>query len=165
MQRYLGNIYIYILRTLTRHRRTSMFFETRVLWGDARFFALFASGRLSWLLLGWILAPARTVFAPPGWILCPPGRHFESFVSLWGEPEVPGARHCEKFEKVEKVKRLGSLIGSLLGHTLRPLPPKIEPTSVLLRSFVSLFSRAFLAVFRSGFLEEIVESRRRPMCV
>ena len=44
---------------------------------------------------------AGTVFAPPGWILCPPGRHFESFVSLWGEPEVPGARHCEKFEKVQ----------------------------------------------------------------
>ena len=77
-----------------------MFFETRVLWGDARFFALFASGRLSWLLLGWILAPAGAVFVPPGWILCPPGPHFESFVSLWGEPEVSGARHCEKFEKV-----------------------------------------------------------------
>mgnify|MGYP000211336882 CR=1 FL=1 len=42
---------------------------------------------------------------------------------------------------------------------------KIEPTGVLLRSFVSVFPRAFLAVFRSGFLEEIVESRRRPMCV
>ena len=99
------------------------------------------------------------------WILASPGLHFESFVSLWGEPEVSGARHCEKFEKVRKMKRLGSSIGSLLGHILRPLPPKIEPTSVLLRSFVSLFSRAFLAVFRSGFLEEIVESRRRPMCV
>ena len=142
-----------------------MFFETRVLWGDARFFALFSSGCLSWLLLGWILASAGAVFVPPGWILCPPGLHFESFVSLWGEPEAPGARHCEKFEKVQKMKRLGSSIGSLLGHILRPLPPKIEPTSVLLRSFVILFSRAFLAVFRSGFLEEIVESRRRPMCV
>ena len=107
---------------------------------------------------GWILVPAGTIFATPG-------LHFESFVSLWGEPEAPGARHCEKFEKVRKMKRLGSSIGSLLGHILRPLPPKIEPTSVLLRSFVSLFSRAFLAVFRSGFLEEIVESRRRPMCV
>ena len=63
------------------------------------------------------------------------------------------------------MKRLGSLIGSLLGHILRPLPPKIKPASVLLRSFVSLFSSAFLAVFRSWFLEEIVESRRRPMCV
>ena len=115
------------------------------------FFVLFASGFLGWLLLGWILAPAGTVFAPPGWILCPPGPHFESFVSLWGEPEVPGARHCEKFEKVRKMKRLGSSIGSLLGHILRPLPPKIEPTGVLLRSFVSVFSRAFLAVFRSGF--------------
>ena len=37
------------------------------------------------------------------------------------------------------------------------LPPKIEPTSVLLRSFVSVFSKAFLAEFRSGLLEEIVE--------
>ena len=79
-----------------------MFFEIWVLWGDARFFALFASGRLSWLLLGWILAPAGAVFVPPGWILCPPGLHFESFVSLWGEPEVPGDRHCEKFEKEQK---------------------------------------------------------------
>ncbi len=77
-----------------------MFFETRVLWGDARFFALFASGRLSWLLLGWILVPAGAVFVPPGWILYPLGLHFESFVSLWGEPEAPAARHCEKFEKI-----------------------------------------------------------------
>ena len=78
-----------------------MFFEIWVLWGDAGFFALFASGRLSWLLLGWILAPAGTVFVPPGWILCPPGLHFESFVSLWGEPEAPGARHCENKQKYE----------------------------------------------------------------
>ena len=155
----------YILRTLARHRRTSMFFETRVLWGDARFFALFASGCLSWLLLGWILAPAGAVYVPPGWILCPLGLHFESFVSLWGEPGAPGARHRKKFEKIRKMKRLCSSIGSLLGHILRPLPPKIEPTSVLLRSFASLFSRSFFAVFRSGFLEEIVESRRHPMCV
>ena len=154
-----------MLRTVTRHLRTSMFFEIWVLWRDAEFFTLFASGCLSWLLLGWILAPAGAVFVSPGWILCPPGLHFESFVSLWGEPEVPGARHCEKFEKVRKMKRLGSSIGSLLGHILRPLPPKIEPTSVLLRSLVSLFWKAFLAVFRSGFLKEIVESRRRPMCV
>ena len=157
--------YLYLLRTLTRHRRTSMFFETRVLWGDARFFALFASGRLSWLLLGWILASAGAVFAPPGWILCPPGPHFESFVSLWGEPGGPGAHSLQFSKKIRNMKRLGSSFGSLLGHILRPLPPKIEPIRVLLHSFVSLFSRAFLAVFRSGFLEEIVDSRRRPMCV
>ena len=115
----------------------------------------------SWLDFGsW-----RERFCPPGWILAAPGLHFESFVSLRGEPEAPGARHCEKFEKIRKMKGLGSSIGSLLGHILRPLPPKIEPTSVLLRSFVSLFSRVFLAVFRSAFLEEIVESGRRPMCV
>ena len=143
-----------------------MFFEIWVLWGDAGFFALFASGRLSWLLLGWILAFAGADFVPPGWILCPPGLHFESLVSLWGEPEAPGARLSEKLEFFLVFNiRLGSSIGSLLGHILRPLPPKLEPTSVLLRSFVSLFSRAFLAVFRSGFLEEIVESRRCPMCV
>ena len=50
-------------------------------------------------MLGWILAPAGAVFVPPGWILCGPGLHFESFVSLWGEPEAPGALHCEKIEK------------------------------------------------------------------
>ena len=71
-----------------------MFFEIWVLWGDAGFFAPFASGRLSCLLLGWILAPAGAVYVPPGWILYPPGLHFESFVSLWGEHEAPGARHC-----------------------------------------------------------------------
>ena len=81
-----------------------MFFETRVLWGDAGFFALFASGCLSWLLLGWILTPAGAVSVPPGWILCPPGLHFESFVSLWGEPEAPGALHNEKLKKVRKKK-------------------------------------------------------------
>ena len=135
-----------------------MFFETWVLWGDAGFFALFASGCLGWLLLGWILGPAGTVLAPPG-------LHFEVFLSLWGETEAPAATHNEKLEKIRKNKRLGSSIGSLLGHILRPLPPKIEPTSVLLCSFVSIFSRVFLAVFRSGFLEEIVESGRRPMCV
>ena len=79
-----------------------MFFEIWVLWGDAGFFALFASGRLSWLLLGWILISAGTVFVPPGLDFVPPGLHFESFVSLWGEPEAPGARHCENLKKCEK---------------------------------------------------------------
>ena len=121
---------------------------------------------MSELVAAWLdLGSCRGRFCPPGWILCHPVLHFESFVSLWGEPEAPGALHCEKFKKVRKMKRLGGAIGSLLEHILKPLLPKIEPTSVLLRSFVSLFSRAFLAVFRSGFLEEIVVSRRRPMCV
>ena len=155
----------YILRTLARHRRTSMFFAIWVPWGDAGFFALFASGRLSWLLLCWIWAPAGAVFVPPGWILCPLGLHFESFVSFGGEPEAPGACQSEKIEKERKSKRLGSLIGSLFGHILTPLPPKVEPASELLRSFVSLFSKAFFAAFRPGFLEEVVESRRRRMCV
>ena len=105
-----------------------MFFEIWVLWGDAGFFALFASGCLGWLLLGWILAPAGTVFVSPG-------LHFESFV----KPGGPEARHSEKFEKVKKMKRLGTSIGSLLEHILRPLPPEVESVSVLLRSFVSLF--------------------------
>ena len=69
-------IYIYILRTLTRHRRTSMFFETRVLGGDARFFALVASWCLSWLLLSWILASAGAVFVPPGLDFVSPGATF-----------------------------------------------------------------------------------------
>jgi len=145
--------------------RSSRFFEIWMLWGDSKFFALFASERLSCLLLGWIWAPAWGFFVSPGLILCPPGLPFDSFVSFWSEPGAPGARHCEKFEKVWKINRLGIALGSLLGHILRPRPPKIEPTSVSLRSFVSLFSRVFLAVFRSWFLEEIVESGRRPMCV
>ena len=105
------------------------------------------------------------VLAPAGTVLVSPGLHFESFVSLWGEPAAPGDRHGEQLKKVRKTKRLGSLIGSLLGHVLRSLPPKVEPACVLLRSFVSLFSTGFLAAFRSGFLEDFVESRRRPMCV
>ena len=97
------HIYLYILRTLTRHRRTSMFFEIWVLWGDAKFFALFVSGCLVWSLLGWILAPARSVFVPAGCILAPPGLHFESFVALWGELEAPGARRGEtKWKHVKK---------------------------------------------------------------
>ena len=114
-----------------------MFFEIWVLWGDARFFALFAFGHLSLLLLGWKLAAAESVFVSPGWVLAFPGLHFESFVSLWGEPEAPGARHGETNGKVQKMKRLGSPIGSLVGHILRPLPPKVQPASFLLRSFGS----------------------------
>ena len=45
-----------MLRKLTRHRRTSMFFEMRVLWGDARFFAalcVWVSGLVAaWLEFG-----------------------------------------------------------------------------------------------------------------
>ena len=51
-------------------------------------------------VLGWILDPAGAVFVPPGWILCPPELHFESFVSLGGEPEAPGARQSEQIEQV-----------------------------------------------------------------
>ena len=86
-------------------------------------------------------------------------------MSLCGEPEALEAHVAKSLKKVRKLKRLGNSLGSLLGHILKPLPHKVEPTSVLLHSFVSPFSRAFLAAFRSRFLEEIVESGRRPMCV
>ena len=89
-----------------------MFFETRVLWGDARFFALFASGCLGWLLLGWILAAAGSVFVRPGWILTTPGLHFESFVSLWGEPEALEAQVGNSFKKYEKLNDLGAHLGA-----------------------------------------------------
>ena len=128
-----------------------MFFETRVLWGDAGFFALFASGCLSWLLLGWIWAPAWTVFAPPGWILCPPGRHFESFVSLWGEPEVPGARHCEKFEEVQKNEATWELIWE-------PFGTHFETAASQNRA-----DKRFVALFCQSFFESV--SRSVPKCV
>ena len=90
------------MRTLARHRRTSMFFETRVLWADARFCVLFASGRLSWLLLGWILVPAWVVFVPRGgfcvpwaYILSPSCR---SGVSLRPQERVI-AKSSEKYPK------------------------------------------------------------------
>ena len=70
-----------------------MFFEIWVLWGDAGFFALFASGCLGWLLFGWILGPAGT-------ILVSPGLHFEVFVSLLGEPGGPGATPKEKLGEI-----------------------------------------------------------------
>ena len=96
-----------------------MFFELWVLWGDAGFFVLFASGWLGWLLIGWIVVPAGTVFVLPEWILSlagsvfvSPGLHFEFFVSLWGEPGALGARQSGKFETNGKRKRLGSSIGS-----------------------------------------------------
>ena len=128
-----------------------MFFEIWVLWGDAGFFALFASGRLSWLLLGWILAPAGAVLVAPGWILWSPGLHFESFVSPWGEPEAPGARHCEKFEKVRKMKRLGSSIGSLWGHVLRPVASKNRA------------GKRFAALLCEFFFESVSRSVPKPV--
>ena len=70
---YLLNSQYYLLRALMRHRRTSMFFETWVLWGDAWFFTLFAFGHLSLLLLGWTFALADSVVVPAGWILATRG--------------------------------------------------------------------------------------------
>ena len=72
--------------------------------------------------------------------------HFESFVAPWGEPGPPEAPQRQKSKNTQKMKRLGSSIGSLLGHILRALRPKVEPSSVLLRSFGSLFVES---VFRS----------------
>ena len=75
--------------------------EISVLWGDEGFFALFASGCLGWLLLGWILASAGIVFVSPG-------LHFEICVSLRGEPETQGVRHSKKLSnlKIEKTWEL-----------------------------------------------------------
>ena len=85
-----------------------MFFEIWVLWGLAVFFALFASGCLGWLLLGWILVPAGTVFVSPG-------LHFESFVSLWGDPETQRVRHIEKVSKNMKIETTWELNLELFG--------------------------------------------------
>ena len=64
-----------------------------MLWGDAGLFAIFASGRLGWLLLGCFSGPVEMVF-------CSPGRHFESFVLPWGEPKAPGAPPRQPLEKI-----------------------------------------------------------------
>ena len=95
------------MRTLTRHRRTSMFFEIRVLWGDARFFALFAYGCLSWLLLGGILASAGAVFAPPRGGFCVPRDYIlspscRSGVSLRQQEPI----HCNSKKKHEATLEL-----------------------------------------------------------
>ena len=133
------------------------------------FWDLGAMGKC-WVLCDFCVWASRLVAA---WLLfgscrdhfCFPGRPFESFVSLCCEPGGPGAPHGQTFEKTRKMKELGSSIGRFSGHILRPLRPKVEPSSVLLRSLVSLFPKAFLAAFRSGLLKEIVESRRFQMCV
>ena len=70
------------MRTFTRHRRTSMFFDIWVLWGDAGFFALFAPGLLRMISSnltnwrGWT-ERAETVFL----VLWLAG----DFVCVWGE--------------------------------------------------------------------------------
>ena len=63
---------------------------------------VWVSGCVGWLLLGWILAPADDFFVTPGWFWASPGLDFEFFVSLWGDPEAPGARHHETNAKVRK---------------------------------------------------------------
>ena len=81
-------IYIYILRTLTRHRRTSMFFEIWVLWGDAGLCPLCVwASRLGAAWLG---------FGSCGDSFWSPGLHFESFVAPWGEPGPPEAPQRQK---------------------------------------------------------------------
>ena len=77
------------------------------------------------------LVAACLDLALAGIVLAPPGLHFESFVWFWGEPGSPAAPHSQKFEKRQKMKRLGTSIGSLLGHIFGPLPLKVEPASVL----------------------------------
>ena len=117
---------------------------------------------MSFLYFG---GPWGSSLASLGAILATLGLDFDVFLALWGEPGPPAAPHSQKLEKVAKMERLGGPIGSLLGHIFGPFPPKVEPATVLSSYFVSLFSKAFLAAFRSGFLKEIVESRRCQMCV
>ena len=100
-----------------------------MLWGHAGFFALFASGRLGWLLLGWILAPAETVFVLPGWILALAGTAFapRGYILRPSCRSGPNLKPQEpvltkSFENLPKMKRLGSSTGSLFGHILTPLP-------------------------------------------
>ena len=91
----------YILRTLARHRRTLMFFAIWVPWGDAGFFALFASGRLSWLLE---LGSCRGCFCPPGVDFVSPGATFwvlrVALVWAWG-PRSASSRKVWKNIKNE----------------------------------------------------------------
>ena len=95
--------------------------------------------------------PLGSSLAPLGAILATLGLHFDVFLALWSEPGPPAAPHSQKLEQVAKMQRLGSPIGSLLGHIFGPFPPKVEPATVLSSYFVSLFSKAFLAALEAGF--------------
>ena len=48
--------------------------------------------------LGWYLA----ILALAGTVFDHPGLHFDSLVSLRGDPEASGARYNENFEKIRK---------------------------------------------------------------
>ena len=87
-------------------------------------------------------------------------------MALWGEPEAPGARHCEKFDKVRgKTKLTWELNWEPFGTHFETVASQNRADKRFIALLCYFFSRAFLAVFRVKFLEEIVESRRRPMCV
>ena len=75
------NIYIILLRTLTRHRRTSMFFEIWVLWGDAGFFAA----------------------------LCVRVAQLVGLRLLLGRTFVPGHRFADDFRRAWVSERVGAL--------------------------------------------------------
>ena len=77
------------MRTLTRHRRTSMFFEIWVLWGDAGFFALFALGHPSLLLLWLEIGP------------CTKSLFSRAFLAAFRNWVLPGGVRCV-FEIVKK---------------------------------------------------------------
>ena len=55
----------------------------------------------------WVSAPVAAwwlVLAPAGTVLVSPGLHFESFVSLWGDPETQRVRHIEKLLTNTKIE-------------------------------------------------------------
>ena len=55
------------------------------------------------------------VLAPAGTVLVSPGLHFESFVSLWGDPETQRVRHIEKVLKNSKIETTWELNLELFG--------------------------------------------------
>ena len=67
-------------------------------------------------------------------------------MSLWSEPEAPGALHCEKFKKVQKMKRLGNL-------TWEPFGTHFETAA-----FQNRADKRFIALLRQTFFESVSRS-------
>ena len=95
------------------------------------------------------------LLATLGGHFCTLGLHLGALLPPWGRALDPLGHFWAKGPKqVPKVTEAGS--------------QNVSPNRADKR-FVALFRHSFFetvfTVFRSGFLEEIVESRRRPMCV